>query len=194
MIKRPGLRLCGLNPSVNGALKLDATHDPLQKASRNGDPAAVLKVLVTSATGDDQMSTVILSLAAAGFKPFFSISQQDKPEPSVLGMMALGGLSLVMASRRRRFRGIWPRRASRTQRPVILELGTPPSAGQLDGPKTRALPQSNIFPKTNKIFTESSGDSVLGKREAGQRPPPPRGGDCSQTGYFQKEIRGSIRG
>ncbi len=136
------------------------------------------------------MSTVILSLAAAGFKPFFSISQQDKPEPSVLGMMALGGLSLVMASRRRRFRGIWPRRASRTQRPVILELGTPPSAGQLDGPKTRALPQSNIFPKTNIIFTESSGDSVLGRREAGQRPPPPRGGRLLPNWLFSERNKG----
>ena len=102
-------------------------------AARNGNPSAVLEVIVTDATNSQPISTFTPSITDSGFTPFSinftatsastnieflnnSPSGQDYtadvsnvslvavPEPATLGLVALGGLGLLLASRKRNVR------------------------------------------------------------------------------------------
>ena len=105
-------------------------------AARNGDPSAVLDVILTNATNGSQIITLTPAITDAAFTPFFlnftatsgltnveflnnslpgdltvdvsnvSLAATAVPEPATLDMSIIGGLTLVLIGRKRRMSGL----------------------------------------------------------------------------------------
>lgn len=102
-------------------------------AARGGDPSAVLEVILTNATSGSQIINLTPAITDAAFTPFFlnftatsgstdieflnnslpgdltvdvsnvSLATTAVPEPATLGLLAIGGMTLVLIGRKRKY-------------------------------------------------------------------------------------------